>query len=85
MFRNSKLLLIIAISLSVVGLSIELGMFKTKGMPVMHVLLPVGAIFIGLYLVSRFLAKEDELHAEDQKKTVPASVPVGKVSRQNRR
>jgi len=65
MNKKAKLYLTISLSLVVVGLVLTL--FKqTAGLPQLYVLLPTGAVFFGLFLVSAFVGDEAEQHTKEQ-------------------
>jgi hypothetical protein len=85
MATKTKLFLAAAILLLVAGLVIELGPVNTESMPALHVALPLAAIFIGMFLVSRVFEHEDKVPAEDQQRALtedhpgPKATPAGKL------
>jgi len=65
MNKKAKLYLIISLVLVVVGLVLTL-FTHAADHPQIYVLLPTGAVFFGLFLVSAFLADEAEQHTKEQ-------------------
>jgi hypothetical protein len=66
---RTKTLLIASVVTLGCGLVIEV-FLSPKTMPALHVVLPVGFIFIGLFLVSFLFEKEEKAYGEDQKRTL---------------
>jgi len=58
MGKQTKLLLGLAVIFLSAGLFISTGAISVVGLPSVYVIFPVGAIFFGLFLVSKILEKE---------------------------
>jgi hypothetical protein len=64
---NKKAKRYLTISLTLVVAGLILSVFKqTAGFPQLYVLLPTGAVFFGLFLVSAFLADDAEKYTKEQ-------------------
>jgi hypothetical protein len=64
---NKKAKLYLTISLSLVVLGLIMSLIKgTANLPQLYVLLPTGAVFFGLFLVTAFLGNEAEQHTKQQ-------------------
>ncbi len=58
MNKITKAFLILAIVCLVVGMALNSGLVDTKGIDVLYTVLPLGAVFAGLFLISKLLEKE---------------------------
>ena len=65
MHKKAKLYLIISLALVVAGLLLTI-FTNAASHPQIYVLLPVGAVFFGLFLVSAFLANDADDHTKEQ-------------------
>jgi hypothetical protein len=63
---RTKLLLALAIVLMGVGLILDSGLVHLKKAVGLYALLPVGATFFGLFLISKLLENENPVHEDDQ-------------------
>lgn len=58
MTKMSKTLLVLAVVSLVVGLAINSGLIDAKSNDVLYAVFPLGAVFAGLFLISKLLEKE---------------------------
>jgi len=63
----AKKLLIISIVALVIGLAFVTGIVNAQSMVDLYVVLPLGAVFLGLFLVFRSFEKEASLYDEEQR------------------
>ena len=75
MTKTAKGLLALAIGCLVVGGMINLGWIGADSIDGLYVVLPVGAVFLGLFLIARVLGNESKLHDQDQHAAESANVP----------
>ncbi len=73
MTKTAKILLGLAIGCLLVGGVINLGWINPGKLDALYVLLPVGAVFLGLFLISLVLQRESMVHEEDQHLSEPAN------------
>jgi len=66
MTKMTKILLLLSLAGLVSGLLFVSGGLNSSGVVALHVLLPMGAIFFGLFLLSKVLEKETALYDEEQ-------------------
>ncbi len=65
MTKVTKGLLVTAIVFLLAGLVANSGIFDVNGVPALYVLLPVGAIFLGMFLISRLLQNESARYEQE--------------------
>jgi hypothetical protein len=65
---QTKLFLVVAIVCLLAGTIMSWGPYSHQVPPALHVVFPVGTIFLGLFLISKLFAKEDKIYGEDQKR-----------------
>ncbi len=73
MTKTAKVLLGTAIVCLVVGGVINIGWINPGKVDALYVLLPLGAVFLGLFLIVLVLARESMVHEEDQHLAEPAN------------
>ncbi len=73
MTKMAKVLLGLAIGCLVVGGVINIGWINPGKLDALYVLLPVGGVFLGLFLIVLVLSKESTVHEEDQHLSEPAN------------
>lgn len=73
MTKTAKVLLVLAIVCLVVGGVINIGWINPGKLDALYVLLPVGAVFLGLFLIVLVLGKERMVHEEDRHLSEPAN------------
>ena len=71
MKRITKAFLILAIVCIVAGLVLNIGLVDIKGMDALYAVLPFGAAFAGLFLISKVLEKESTCY--DTEHDAPAA------------
>lgn len=77
MATKSKVCLIAALVCLVAGGIIWWGPWAHKIHPSLNILFPLGAILMGLFLVSRLFEKEEHVYGDDQRKeAAKAGKPV---------
>jgi hypothetical protein len=74
MTLRTKSCLALAIVFLLAGLVMSWGPYSHQVPPSLHVVFPVGAIFLGLFLVSKLFSKEDKIYGEDQRRAVGEDV-----------
>jgi hypothetical protein len=62
----AKKLLILSIAALVIGLAFVTGIVNAQNMVGLYVVLPLGAVFLGLFLLFQSLEKESALYDEEQ-------------------
>ncbi len=67
MTKTTKTLLYLALAGLLLGLLFSSGGVKSDGLVVVYLLLPMGAIFFGLFLLSKVLEKETAMYDEEQR------------------
>ncbi len=67
MNKTTEVLLAMAIVCLVVGFALNAGLISTGGIDALYVVLPMGAVFAGLFLIVKVLEKESTLHDEEQR------------------
>ncbi len=65
MSKTAKVLLGVAIGCLIVGGVINIGWVNPGKLDALYVLLPVGAVFLGLFLIVLILQRESMAHQED--------------------
>jgi hypothetical protein len=73
MTKTTKVLLLLALAGLVSGLLFVSGSLNSGGLVALHVLLPMGAIFFGLFLLSKMLEKETAQYDEEQRANMEAA------------
>jgi hypothetical protein len=73
MIKTTKVLLLLALAGLVSGLLFVSGGLNSGGVVALHVLLPMGAVFFGLFLLCKVLEKETALHDEEQRTHLKAA------------
>lgn len=68
MTRTTKVLLVISLVCLAAGVALNSGVVDVRGITALYVILPAGAIFFGLFLLSKMLEKEAALYDEDQRR-----------------
>lgn len=58
MTKSTKLYLALAIICLLVGLVFHTGLYRPVNLPVIYVVLPLGVVFSGMFLVFRLLEKQ---------------------------
>ena len=72
MTKTTKTLLILAAVNLVAGLAFATNLVNVHNATVFYVALPLGAIFLGLFLISRLLEKETALYDAEQRNVLVA-------------
>ena len=67
MNKTTKTLLIVSLAGLVVGTAFVTGLLPVENLVALYVVLPLGAVFFGLFLISLVLEKEDALFDNDQR------------------
>ncbi len=75
MTKTAKGLLGLAVGCLVAGGMINLGWIHAGNIDALYVLLPLGAVFLGLFLIVRVLGNESKLHDRDQHAAGSANAP----------
>ncbi|HWI57035.1 MAG TPA: hypothetical protein VNZ22_07400 [Bacillota bacterium] len=70
MERKPKLLLVSAILCVGAGLVIASGLVNVQRFPAFYVVLPVGVILAGMFLVTRLFEKESKVAVDDQQRVL---------------
>lgn len=73
MTKTAKVLLGLAIACLVLGGLINIGWINPGKLEALYVLLPVGAVFLGLFLIVLVLQRESMVHQEDKHLSEPAN------------
>ncbi len=73
MTKTAKALLVAAIVCLVLGGIINIGLINPGKLDALYVLLPLGAVFLGLFLIVLVLGKEGQVHDQDQHLAEPAN------------
>jgi membrane-bound ClpP family serine protease len=74
---QTKVFLILGVILMIAGTIMSWGPYSHQVPPSLHVVFPVGTIFLGLFLISKLFEKEDKIYGEDQKRaTAKGGEPV---------
>lgn len=76
MSRMPKTLLWLSIACFVLGGAVNLDLINPRGMAASYIILPLGAVFFGLFLIVLMLQREGEKHQEDQHLSDPARGPA---------
>jgi hypothetical protein len=71
MSKTTTNLLSISIACFILGLAFVTGLVNAQSMVALYVALPLGAVFFGLFLISRMLEKEVSLY-DDEHQAHPA-------------
>ncbi len=72
MTKTAKVLLVLAIVCLVAGGVINIGWIDPGNWEALYALLPLGAVFLGLFLIVLVLGRESMVHEEDQQLSEPA-------------
>ena len=83
MAKTTKNLLVISIATLVLGLIFVTGIVNVQGTVALYVVLPLGAVFLGLFLIFRMLEKESALYDEEHQMH-PASIKAAPALIQQR-
>lgn len=75
MTKTTKTLLGLAITGLALGLAINIGLFGALDSGVQYVVFPTGAIFLGLFLISKLLERESAQYDHDHDERLPGRVP----------
>lgn len=67
MGKLTKTLLILSIAALVVGMAFVIGLVNVENLVALYVVLPLGAVFLGLFLISLVLEKESALFDQEQR------------------
>jgi fumarate reductase subunit D len=67
MAKTTKTLLVISIATLVLGLVFVTGIVNVQETVALYVVLPLGAVFLGLFLIFNMLEKESALYDEEHK------------------
>ena len=67
MSKITKTLLVLSLVGLLSGLLFVSGGFNSGGLVALHIVLPMGAIFFGLFLLSKVLEKETALYDQEQR------------------
>src|SRR5712664_2603887 len=67
MNKTTKTLLIVSLAGLVVGTAFVTGLLPVGNLVALYVVLPLGAVFFGLFLISLVLEKENALFDNDQR------------------
>jgi hypothetical protein len=73
MTKTAKVLLVLTIVCLVAGGAFNMGLIEPGNLTALYVLLPVGAVFLGLFLIVLVLEKESAKSQEDEHLPEPAS------------
>ena len=73
MTRTAKVLLALAIVCLLVGAVINIGWINPGTWDALYVLLPLGAVFLGLFLIVLVLGRESMVHQEDEQLSEPVN------------
>ncbi len=73
MTRTAKVLLVLAIVCLIAGGIINVGWVNPGNFEGLYALLPLGAVFLGLFLIVLVLGRERMVHEEDQHLSEPAN------------
>jgi len=73
MTRTAKVLLGLAIACLVLGGALNLGWIHPRGLDALYTIFPVGAVFLGLFLIVLLLEKESRTNPEDKHLSEPSS------------
>lgn len=65
MTKMTKTLLILAVVSLVVGFAINSGLINAKNADILYAIFPLGAVFAGLFLISKLLEKETARYDQD--------------------
>src|SRR5262245_13581670 len=91
MSKITKTLLVISLITFAAGLAFVTGIIDLGSVSALYVSLPAGAIFFGLFLISKLLEKETALHDEEMQRyrarwlTITTSAPHAKFLSRTRR
>ena len=84
MSKTTKRLLVSAIVCLVVGGALNTGLINARGIDALYAILPMGAVFAGLFLIVKVLEKEGAEQDEEQlppkadaANSAPAIAPAG--------
>lgn len=66
MTKTTKNLLGISIACLIIGLAFATGILNAHDVVALYVFLPLGAVFLGLFLIFRMLEKETALYDQEQ-------------------
>ena len=77
MTKITKTLLFLAVAGTVTGLLFVSGLVDVKDASALYVALPLGAVFFGLFLISRMLEKEAALHDQEYAASTAAAHSLG--------
>jgi hypothetical protein len=72
MSRNAKVLLILSLICFVAGGAINLGLVSAHGVASLYTILPLGAVFFGLFLIVQVMHKAGDIRADDQHSNRPS-------------
>lgn len=78
MTKTTKNLLGISIACLIIGLAFATGILNAQDVAALHIFLPLGAVFLGLFLIFRMLEKESALY--DQEQEAPTGSGMAKVT-----
>ena len=78
MTKTAKVLLVLAIVCLIAGGVINIGWISPGNWEALYALLPLGAVFLGLFLIVLVLGRESVVHEEDQHPGEPANEDPGK-------
>jgi hypothetical protein len=67
---KSKILLVGSIVFTLGGLFIASGIINVQRVPALHVVLPVGVLMAGIFLIIRLFEKESKVAVDDQQKAL---------------
>ncbi len=80
MTKLAKSLLVLAIVCLVVGGIFNIGLINPGRLDALYAVLPLGAVFLGLFLIVRVMEKETEVNPQDQHLPAPPEeVPAKKL------
>ena len=67
MSKTTKVLLVLAIVSLIVGFAFNSGLVNAGDIDVLYVVFPMGAVFAGLFLISKLLEKETARYDEEHR------------------
>ena len=80
MTKTTKTLLALALGGTVAGLVFASGLIDVQEFSALYIALPLGAVFFGLFLISRMLEREAQLFDQEHAGSAAAPSPAGEAS-----